>query len=329
MLNFLKSTMHFKKTYKMKNNKILENRDELTKEQIMHGMDFNKIKNNAALAKSALLKSLIIKGLLGTFVISAGVFIYTNYRPSIPEKKQVALVDTVQVITSIDTSVLHTKPAIDNTSTAINEHTTTPEGSIPISSIQLDTNTLKATTANTRIKVDSNAVRDDASAHITETKNKENIERGKLKSTFKLNQYTKCKLWKSKNFCDIPRKAKLSSSYTADAAEYDYVSCQEATKNMSIMKAVWITIDITGRTKLQLESQLENITLIESKNGKVSHPLMIAAVTDGSTFFGKNFKAKKFVANYDGQLDIFLFFPEAEVGDTILIKNFVKTVILE
>jgi hypothetical protein len=314
----------------MKNNKILENRPELTNEQIVEGMDFNKIKN-AAIEKPAILKALVLKGLLGIIIICAGVFIYKNSKPSIPEKRQVALVDTTKMIspTEKDTLAIHTDIAIDKMPTTIIEHKTISNSSTPITMFQMDTSTINAT-ANAGIQPEGNIIEKNASADDTETKNNERIEHGvKTKSNYKLNRYTKCKLWKPKSFCDIPKKAKLSGSYDVDAAEYDYVSCQEATKNMTSMKAVWVTIDINGRTRLQLESQLENIELFESKNGKMIHPLMIAAVADGSTFFGKNFKAKKFVANYDGQLDIFLFFSEAEVGDTIIIKNFVEAVIQE
>jgi hypothetical protein len=317
----------------MEKNKILENRPELTNEQIMQGMDFNKIKNNAALAKSALLKSLIIKGLLGVIILSSAVLVFINYKPSIPEKTQTLLVDTTKInsLTEKDSLVIYTKTTIDKKTTIVVEPQTQLNNPMTVLSLQKDTSEKYITTSNnTGIKADVNIVKNETLPEDIEAKNKENMKQSvKSKSTYKLNRFTKCKLWKPKSFCDIPKKGKLSSWYDADAAEYDYVSCQEANKSMAAMKAVWITIDIKGRTKLQLESQLKNILLVKSSNGKSLNPIMIAAVADGSTFFGKNFKAKKFVANYDNQLDIFLFFSEAEIGDTIIIKNFIETVILE
>ena len=56
---------------------------------------------------------------------------------------------------------------------------------------------------------------------------------------------------------------------------------------------------------------------------------MIAAVADGSKFFGEKFKAKKFVAHYYGQVDFFIFFSDADIGDTIIVKGFVEAVIQE
>jgi hypothetical protein len=325
--------MQLSKRHKMEKNKILENRPELTNEQIMQGMDFNKIKNNAALAKSALLKSLIIKGLLGVIILSSAVLVFINYKPSIPEKTQTLLVDTTKInsLTEKDSLVIYTKTTIDKKTTIVVEPQTQLNNPMTVLSLQKDTSEKYITTSNnTGIKADVNIVKNETLPEDIEAKNKENMKQSvKSKSTYKLNRFTKCKLWKPKSFCDIPKKGKLSSWYDADAAEYDYVSCQEANKSMAAMKAVWITIDIKGRTKLQLESQLKNILLVKSSNGKSLNPIMIAAVADGSTFFGKNFKAKKFVANYDNQLDIFLFFSEAEIGDTIIIKNFIETVILE
>lgn len=317
----------------MKNNKILENRPELTGEQIMHGMDFNKIKNNAALAKSALLKSLIIKGLLGVTIISSAVLIYINYKPSIPENTQIVRVDTTKIIgpTEKDSSFIYEKTASDKKTTSVVESKTQLNNQVIANPLLRDTIEMNLTTANnTGISANVNVLKDDTLPDDIEVKNKESMKHSvKSKSTHKLNRFTKCKLWKPKNFCDIPQKAKLSTSYNVEDAEYDYVSCQDATKNMATTKAVWITVDFNGRTKLQLESQLKNIALIKSSNGKSLNPIMIAAVTDGSAFFGRNFKAKKFTANFEGQLDIFLFFSEAEIGDTIIIKNLVETVILE
>lgn len=316
----------------MKNNIILEDRPELTNEQIMLGMDFNKIKTNAALAKTALLKSLIIKGLLGIVIISSPILIYQNNKSSAPDKNQIVLVDTAKIIspTEKDSAVIQPEITIDKTPTTNIEHKTTFNKLTPVTSISIDTSTNNATTNNSGIKTDVNTVKKGQSQDDTLTGNSKKTEQNiKLKNNYKLNRFTKCKLWKSKNFCDLPKKANLSSSYDVDDAEYDFVSCKEATKNMATIKAVWITIDAKGRTKLQLESQLKNITLIRSGSGKSIHPLMIAAVNGGNSFFGKNFKAKKFTANYDGPLDIFLFFPEAEVDDTIIINNFIETVILE
>lgn len=325
--------MQFFKTNNMKNNKILENRPELTNEQIMQGMDFSKIKNNAALAKAALLKSFIIKGLLGIIVISSGVFIYKNYTPSSHEKQQSVLHDTAKMIdiTEKDSFVSHSDTTIDKKSSAIPENKTVsghPKVAYPLST---DTNKINTiTTDNTKIITDENIIKDNEPYVDTIAKNQNDADtRLKSSSNYRLNRYTKCKLWKPRSFCDIPGNAKFANSYDVDNAEYDYVSCQDADKNMAAMKAVWITINVSGRTRLQLESHLKNITLIKSVNGKLLHPVMIAAVADGSTFFGENFKAKKFVAHYNGQLDIFLFFSEAEIGDTIIINNFIKATILE
>ena len=314
-------------------NKMLENRPELTNEQIMKGMDFAKIKNSAAIAKASLLKALIIKSVLGIIVISFSVLIYQNYKFSAPDKKQPIVVDTIKtIVTAEKDSIISPKGTVTNkVPITIVESTTIANKSAHLSQSPVDT-----TSKNVNANNNSEKYSDQSPANNEKTyddalaKNGEHVKKGtEPKSINKLNRLTKCKLWKPKKFCDLPKGINLSSSYDVDAAEYDYVSCQEATKNMATMKAVWVTIKTSGRSKLQLESQLKNITLIGANNGKSLHPLMIAAVADGSTFFGNNFKAKKFIANYNGQMDFFLFFSEAEIGDEIIINNFIETIIQE
>ncbi len=317
----------------MKNYKILSNRPELTSEQIIKGMDFTAIAKNVIVAKASLLKSLIIKGVFGIIIVSSSVLIYHKYNLSAPVKKYTAIVDTA-ITTSAkekDSLVIPQNVVINKMPISIVEKKTIANS--PANSFQLTVDTAsKSTNANknSEISADQNPFINENTSGDELAKNEEKIENGvESESTNKLSRLTKCKLWKTKNFCNLPNKINLSSSYDVDAAEYDYVSCQEATKNMATMKAVWVTIKTSGRSKLQLESQLKNITLITANSGKSLHPIMIGAVADGSAFFGKNFKAKKFVAYYNGQMDFFLFFSEAEIGDKIIINNFIEAVILE
>ncbi|MES2836576.1 MAG: SUMF1/EgtB/PvdO family nonheme iron enzyme [Bacteroidota bacterium] len=80
----------------MKNFKILENRPELTKEQIMKDLDFSKIKTNASIAKTSLFKSLITKGLIGIVIVSSAVIVYKNINPSPDKNKKIVLNDSVK-----------------------------------------------------------------------------------------------------------------------------------------------------------------------------------------------------------------------------------------
>ena len=97
--------MHLLKNSKMKNYKLLQDRPELTNEQIKAGMDFNKIKNNAALEKSTALKTIFIKGLLGVIAVSVVAGIYMYYNDSIPEKASTASADANPVIHQSNDSI--------------------------------------------------------------------------------------------------------------------------------------------------------------------------------------------------------------------------------
>jgi hypothetical protein len=317
----------------MKNYKILENRPELTSEQIMKGMDFAKIKTSAAIAKASLLKALIIQSVFGIIVISSCVLIYQNYKFSAHDKKQPIVVDTTKTIVATEKdSIISPKGTVTNkVPITIVESITIVNKSAHLPELPVDTTSKNSNANNNSEKYsDQSPVSNEKTSDDALAKNGEGLKNdAESKSINKLNRLTKCKLWKPKKFCDLPKGVNLSSSYDVDDAEYDYVSCQEATKNMATMKAVWVTIKTSGRSKLQLESQLKNITLVGVNNGKLLHPLMIATVADGSTFFGNKFKAKKFAAIYNGQMDFFLFFSEAEIGDKIIINNFIETIIQE
>ena len=145
----------------MKNYKILENRPELTNEQIIQGMDFNKIKNNAALAKAALLKSLVIKGLLGTVIISSIVYIYKNNEPSITERAQVISADTANIISPAenDSSAIYTGIIIDKKPATVVKYKTAPDNNtVEVAPLPTDTDTIDlATVYNRSVKESGNA----------------------------------------------------------------------------------------------------------------------------------------------------------------------------
>lgn len=141
----------------MKNYKILETRPELTTEQIAQGMDFNKIKKNAALAKSAVLKSFIIKGLLGIVAISSFIIVYKNYKPSVVKKTQIVFADAPKTINRYekDTLVNCAKTIIDKIPTSVVKHKTLINNIVADQPLVIDTNTIKFTSANNQTFKDS------------------------------------------------------------------------------------------------------------------------------------------------------------------------------
>lgn len=80
----------------MNNYKIIENRPELTTEEVMAGMSFEMIQKNVPVPKNSSLKALIVWG-VGIAVIVSTIFIYRSFSVE-PEskKRQILINDTVK-----------------------------------------------------------------------------------------------------------------------------------------------------------------------------------------------------------------------------------------
>lgn len=135
----------------MKQNKILENRPELTQEQIREGMDFNKIKKNAAHAKSKPSRSVFIKGILIVILIPLIFLIYRNYNNSIKNNTAIIIDSTSTTIASkIDSLTIYERK--------IKEEVKSPKSKtrnndlMPSLSLATDTNRIDSTVK----KIDEN-----------------------------------------------------------------------------------------------------------------------------------------------------------------------------
>lgn len=107
----------------MEKYKIIENRPGLTSKQINEGMDFNKIKSNAALAKSSLLKVVFIKGILGVLVIAAIAIAYKNYTKAVVKNQVVTKTSNTTTLPKSVQPVDYTTETNVKTITPVIEHT--------------------------------------------------------------------------------------------------------------------------------------------------------------------------------------------------------------
>lgn len=168
----------------MKNNKILENRPELTNEQIKKGMDFNKIKNNAVIAKSAVLKSHIITGFWGFITISSIVLIYKIYNSPFTEKTQTIFIDTTKTnsATKKDVPTIYTKTTIDKKiANLVEPKSTLNNNTVAVLHLTKDTNVISTSTVqNIETSKNTNHIKSDVDFDDEETND-----------INKINQFTK------------------------------------------------------------------------------------------------------------------------------------------
>lgn len=314
----------------MKNYKILENRPELSKEQLTHGMDFNKVKTNVTIAKTAILKSFIIKCIFGVAVISAGAFIYKlTTRPEI-KSNLVTLIDSTKKTSPVvvDSIMNIDKKNIESIITPKNKDKKPLIilNSISASSIKTTQEIIATNKTNNPIVVEKEVVKNENKQANDSIVNTQEIQIGKINNqkTSKVTRVKSCKIWNTKDFCNIPKTAKFATSFDCDGVEFDYLDCQTANQ-ISEITGVWLTIGVNEKSKLNIEDQLKNFILIK-ENNKKQYPLMIKIGADNN-FWGAKFKAKKITVNYNKQIDIFLFFKNAAAGDKIIINNLIEAII--
>lgn len=316
----------------MKNYKILENRPELSKEQLKEGMDFNRIKFNAAVAKSALLKSLILKGLLGIVVIGSGLYIYNSLSDFTKVVKPKSTIDTVkspnkfavnsnnfeqahdnETITVTKTKSLVNKSLRDSVSKKISENKSLSSQIAEKNLIKIQSNSLPDTSSKTIIAKSENKI------NTIEYSLSDRTEKESRSKEFKVN--ARCVIWKTNTYCTFPKSAKFTSGWDCGGCDFDFVNCKDLDKNLV---AVLVTMNPGVQKKFTLKSQYKNIKQI-SDDGKVNHPVSIC-LANGS-IFGRNFQANGFVAKPIKEMSFILFFYNAKVGDKIVIDNFMQGII--
>ena len=314
----------------MKNYQILENRPELTKEQLTQGMDFNKIKMNAAIAKKAILKSLVIKGALGVAIICSGVFVYKLTISSVSKNNPIVLIDSTNNLTAVANDSI-VKIDKKNNETIVDlknedQKSLIIPNSISASSIDTLKEIIASNKTNNLIIVEKEVVKNENKQAIDLMVNTQEMQIGKINNqkTSKVARVKCCKIWNTKDFCNIPKTVKFASSFDCDAVEFDYIDCQAANQ-IDDLTGVWLTIDVNEKSKLKIEDQLKNFILVKTNNKK-QYPLMIK-ISGENNFWGAKFKAKKITVNYNKQIDIFLFFKNAAVGDKIIINNLIEALI--
>jgi hypothetical protein len=327
----------------MKNYKILENRAELTKEQITQGMSFATIQAGAlfpakvlagkALIKTVAAKTFIAKTVISIGIVSAVAIVYQKNNDDKPPKENALIVkestpskreDITPKEVTKEQNIIKEVPSETYTKTPCRE--TTAEQ-------------LPAATVNPIASIQETEPAQDI---ITETKKDEIIPATEVKTVAcvasakqisRQSQNAKCIMWNTNSFCNnAVSRPELSLNMECNDCEFNTVSCHDIDK-MSNIKAVWLTINVSGKGKFRIESNFKNFSL-ERSNGEIAHPVAMGVGASPSDvkepkYYSSNFKATKLITTFKKQIDIFLFFENAKVGDKVKIDNFIQAEIVE
>jgi hypothetical protein len=276
----------------MKNYKILENRPELSKEQLKQGMDFKKVKTNAAIAKTAILKSYIIKCVFGLSLIGSSLLVYKLTTSKVSENNNAILKNENKKTILITNSI---PDPLNDTSKQIK-----------IVTINNSPVTIKEETQKVEIKQTLDSTLNNQKA-------------------FKFFKPKRCVILLPSNCYRLPKTAKFATSVDSEGIEFDLIDCASIC-HMKDVSCIWLTITTKENSYLKLEDQLKNFALLKGKD-KELYPFLIK-LSSGPKLWGSNFKGKTITVNYNKQIDVLLFFKNADpqVGGKFRINKRIATI---
>ncbi len=154
-------------------------------------------------------------------------------------------------------------------------------------------------------------------------------------------QTIKCKLWNTNDYSKLPDSLKLPGKISCQVCSWKCKTGEEINKKGKFT-AVRLTFSNLKDTSFYLKSKFKNISLIKKGGNKIQHPFALlwndmkydAKKKQEVPFIGymlNNIKAINYIVtvNPKEKNDLIFLFKNAEVGDIIVIDNFIKAEITE
>ena len=138
-----------------------------------------------------------------------------------------------------------------------------------------------------------------------------------------------CRIWKTKSFCEIPENVNVHGAVIYQHASMLGVSCNSLDTQNFV--GVWVTFQGKNVDSMKMKSRYENISLIRKNTKEVLHPVAYMERADQlsryTPAFNSNestFKECIFVLNSNEKYDLFILFEAAEIGDKLVIEDFLE-----
>lgn len=320
----------------MKNYKIIENRPELTPDQISQGMNFAAVKSAStaaghAIVKSASIKGIVLKSVIGVVLVSTSVLVCykliksekvnnseqivsANNEIEASKEPEIVITPTVQYFTG-DSTI---EPAKEKSYTR-------PEESHKESKQALTSsvNTITPSSHNNLIEEKAD----------TAIKSEQLAKQYIFNEPFKASPNATCVLISMDALDNMGSAQPSPITMNCNACEFGYVTMHELEKNPKL-KMVWLSVGVNGKSKFNLESHLKNIRLIQSTNGNEVNPIAIgigaaSGNSKESRFISNKFQAIDLKIIFNKQVDLYIIFEEATVGDKIIFNDFIQAQIEE
>jgi hypothetical protein len=147
-------------------------------------------------------------------------------------------------------------------------------------------------------------------------------------------EIVKCRIWKTKDFCTLPDSVNVPGGVSYSNTFIRAVSCSELSKNENLV-CVWVTFQGKKATELIMVSHYKNITLVRKDNKEKIHPFAYMERSipleqvSGPQYNSKESTMEKCVFELEPQkrYDLFIIFEAGQVGDKLIIDNFLEAVI--
>ena len=143
----------------------------------------------------------------------------------------------------------------------------------------------------------------------------------------------KCRIWKTKNYCLLPTAVNVpeTAKYLVGAS-ISGISCSELDKQNWV--GIWITVREKNASELRLKNNFSNIRLLRKDSETVLLPVAYMSrakpigkeegnpqyLSNSTTFGGECIYELKVKERYD----LFILFESADVGDTLIIEDFLE-----
>ena len=139
-----------------------------------------------------------------------------------------------------------------------------------------------------------------------------------------------CKIWKTKNFRTIPDSVNVPDNLFFNGTTFSEMSCGKLKKWNFV--GVWVTFEGKNNEKLYLKSHFKNISLVRKNSKEKLHPIYymegVRPVSEGVLPMYINnkstFKSSYYNLKPTEKYDLFMLFKKAEVGDKIIIDDFLE-----
>lgn len=145
-----------------------------------------------------------------------------------------------------------------------------------------------------------------------------------------------CRIWKTKSFCTLPDGVNVPGAIHYSNTHMIGIPCQNLDKNDSLV-GVWVTFQGKNASELHMKSHYENISLVLKKTGRAIHPVAYMERSkpihkEGDPEYAhKSSTAAEYYFELvpRGKYDLFIIFNTANVGDKLIIANFLEAEIKE